>query len=200
MINLRKTLDQSHLKFHEKFYSDCTSYAAFLQQWNKIHNLSGNTDSKEIEKNIIDSVWPLSFLGETKTLVDVGTGAGYPGLILAMALPTTRVYLVEPRLKRVSFLNFVKNSLKLENVIVIQDRIENVEFEDQIDLITSRAVTNTQLLIDLTQKIKASQTKYLFYKGSLLEDEIECLSDYEYDIIGGQEQRNYLYIKGNDAT
>ena len=142
MINLRKTLDQSHLKFHEKFYSDCTSYAAFLQQWNKIHNLSGNTDSKEIEKNIIDSVWPLSFLGETKTLVDVGTGAGYPGLILAMALPTTRVYLVEPRLKRVSFLNFVKNSLKLENVIVIQDRIEKPLLEVSVLISTIAKMLN----------------------------------------------------------
>lgn len=197
MNSLRQFLDQAHLTLPNEFYEKCEKFSEFLVQWNHVHNLTGNNSQEDIVKNIIDSVWPLSFLGEIKTLVDVGTGAGYPGLILAMAMPNTKVYLVEPRIKRVAFLNFVKNSLKLDNVTILQNRVEDVQIEQNIDLITSRAVTNTKLLIDLTRNIQTKQTKFLFYKGSLLNEEVKELESSQYDIIGGNEERNYLYIKEN---
>lgn len=197
MNNLRKTLDSSHLILSDQFYTNCEKFSEYLVQWNHVHNLTGNNSLEDINKNIIDSVWPLTFLGKVDTLVDVGTGAGYPGLILAMAMPQTKVYLVEPRVKRVSFLNFVKNSLKLDNVVILQSRVEDIQLDYKIDLITSRAVTNTKLLIELTKKLQNSETKFLFYKGSLLNDEIKELESSQYDIIGGNEERNYLYIKEN---
>lgn len=200
MNKIQQFLNQAHLVLEDSFYDKCEQFTQYLIQWNKVHNLTGNNDIKEIQKNIIDSVWPLTFLGKCDTLVDVGTGAGYPGLILAIAMPKTKVYLVEPRVKRVSFLNFVKNSLQLNNVVILKERIENVTLEEKIDLVTSRAVTNTQLLMDLTTNISNEQTKYLFYKGSLLENEIKCLQNYQYDIVSGQDDRNYLYIKDKDVA
>ena len=95
---------------------------------------------------------------------------------------------------KISFLNFVKASLKLDNLTVICSRVEQVK-DLQVDLITSRAVTNTSLLLDITQNIKKPNSSYLFYKGSMLESEIEIAKINDYKIVN-RKDRNYLYIKG----
>jgi 16S rRNA (guanine527-N7)-methyltransferase len=196
LSRLKKQLQNININLDDQFYDDCEKFSLVLKQWNKTHNLTGACENEDIEKNIIDSVYPISFICNVSKLVDIGTGAGYPGLILAIALRDTKCILVEPRVKRVAFLNYVKNLLKLKNVEVIQKRVEDIQI-DNIDLITSRAVTNTKLLIDLTKHISSDKTKYLFYKGSLLQDELEELNIDSYEVVNLNE-RNYLYIKGNN--
>jgi 16S rRNA (guanine527-N7)-methyltransferase len=196
LSRLKKQLQNININLDDQFYDDCEKFSLVLKQWNKTHNLTGACENEDIEKNIIDSVYPISFICNVSKLVDIGTGAGYPGLILAIALRDTKCILVEPRVKRVGFLNYVKNLLKLKNVEVIQKRVEDIQI-DNIDLITSRAVTNTKLLIDLTKHISSDKTKYLFYKGSLLQDELEELDIDSYEVVNLNE-RNYLYIKGNN--
>ena len=191
---LKKLLEENQLQFDDKFYEDCDVFVKLLQQWGVVHNLSGRLTRGDIEENILDSLYPLSFIGKYESFADIGTGAGYPGLILAMALRDVKSYLIEPRIKRVSFLNFVKATLKLDNLTVICNRVEKVE-DLQVDLITSRAVTNTSLLLDITKNIKKSNSSYLFYKGSMLEDEIEVAKLNSYNIVN-RKDRNYLYIKG----
>jgi len=194
--SLKQQLTNAHLNFDDDFYEDCKKFASILKQWNNTHNLTGACNDEDIQKNIIDSVYPLTFIKQPKKLVDIGTGAGYPGLILAMAMRQTHCILVEPRVKRVAFLNYIKNLLKLDNVEVIQSRVEDISVED-IDLITSRAVTNTKLLIDITKHISNDYTRYLFYKGSLLKSELQDLDIASYDVVSVDE-RNYLYIKGSN--
>lgn len=191
---LKKLLEENQLQFDDKFYEDCDVFVKLLQQWGVVHNLSGRLTRGDIEENILDSLYPLSFIGKYESFADIGTGAGYPGLILAMAQRDVKSYLIEPRIKRVSFLNFVKASLKLDNLTVICNRVEKVE-DLQVDLITSRAVTNTSLLLDITKNIKKENSSYLFYKGSMLEDEIEVAKLNSYNIVN-RKDRNYLYIKG----
>ncbi|MCK4442162.1 MAG: 16S rRNA (guanine(527)-N(7))-methyltransferase RsmG, partial [Sulfurovaceae bacterium] len=125
---------------------------------------------------------------------DVGTGAGFPGLILAIAYPNARVVLCEPRNKRASFLKFVAMELELNNINVVKKRVE--EYKDKpFELISSRAVTNTKMLLDLTHHLQNSNTKYLFYKGEQIFNELEIIDrTIDYDIIT-QGKRNYLYIK-----
>ena len=97
--------------------------------------------------------------------------------------------------KRVSFLKYASIDLELKNVKVEGKRVEKVEHE-AFALISSRAVTNTKLLLELTRKISDAQTEYLFYKGSRVFDEIEDVQhQLDYDIVQ-KHQRNYLYIKG----
>ena len=191
---LKQLLEENNLSFEDRFYEDCEVFIKLLQQWGMVHNLSGRLTRGDIEENILDSLYPLSFIGKYKSFADIGTGAGYPGLILAMAQRDVKSYLIEPRIKRVSFLNFVKASLKLDNLTVICNRVEKVE-DLQVDLITSRAVTNTSLLLDITKNIKKENSSYLFYKGSMLEDEIEVAKLNSYNIVN-RKDRNYLYIKG----
>lgn len=191
---LKQLLEENNLHFDDKFYEDCEIFIKLLQQWGKVHNLSGRLLRSDIEENILDSIYPLNFINKYNSFADIGTGAGYPGLILAMALRDMKSYLIEPRIKRVSFLNFVKASLKLENLTVICSRVEEVK-DLQVDLITSRAVTNTSLLLDITKNIKKENSSYLFYKGSMLESEIEIAKINDYKIVN-RKDRNYLYIKG----
>jgi len=195
---LKEKLNKLDLNFDDLFYERCEKYTALLQQWGKIHNLTASLKTEEIENNIIDSVYPLKFLNDFSSLVDVGTGAGYPGMLLAIARPDTRVVLVEPRAKRVAFLNFVKSALKLENVFIEQKRIEDLQ-NDRFDIITSRAVTNTTLLLDLTKRLKDEKTEYLFYKGSLCEEEIKEAQIQNYQTFRVGTHRNYLYMQSEDS-
>ncbi len=192
-MNLNNELKDFNLD--EEFTKRCEVFISLLQQWGKVHNLSGRLTKEDIEENILDSIYPLKFITEYESFADIGTGAGYPGLILAMANSKAKCYLIEPRVKRVAFLNFVKNSLGLENVEVIGSRVEEVK-DLKVDLITSRAVTNTKLLLDITQNIANDNSAYLFYKGSLLEEEINEAELNNYKIVN-RKDRNYLYIEGS---
>jgi len=191
-VNLTQYLKQEDIALTSSTIIKLEEFAELLNQWNKIHNLTGAKTIDTIYKNIVDSLYPLNFIKEPKTLLDVGTGAGFPGLVLAIALPQTKVVLAEPLKKRVSFLKYA--SIDMENVKVEGKRVESVEHE-AFDLISSRAVTNTKLLLELTKDISSTKTEYLFYKGSRVFDELEDVQNQlNYDIVQ-KSQRNYLYIK-----
>jgi len=191
---LSKKFKAVELEFDNLFYERCEKFTSLLQQWGAVHSLSAQLKKEEIEDNIVDSLSPVKFLNDFETLADIGTGAGYPGMLLAIAYPMKKISLIEPRAKRVAFLNFVKTALKLENVEVIQNRVENLA-PQSFDLITSRAVTNTSLLLSITNNIASQNTEYLFYKGSICEDEIKDAKIKNYEIIQKGVHRNYLYIK-----
>ncbi|WP_419764759.1 MAG: 16S rRNA (guanine(527)-N(7))-methyltransferase RsmG [Arcobacter sp.] len=181
------------LNIDKDFLKKSKKFKEILQHWGRVHNLSAELEDIKIDNNIYDSIYVLKFIKNYASIADIGTGAGYPGLILAMARPNIKFYLIEPRAKRVAFLNFVKNSLKLENVEILCNRVEYVK-DIKVELITSRAVTNTALLLNLTKDISDENTSYLFYKGSMLESELEEAKIYNYKIIKKDEKRNYLYI------
>ncbi|HHD77325.1 MAG TPA: 16S rRNA (guanine(527)-N(7))-methyltransferase RsmG, partial [Campylobacteraceae bacterium] len=87
------------------------TYGRLLLEYNKVHRLSGAKDLSEVDANVEDSLYPMQFLDtkKLKTAVDIGTGAGFPGLILAMAYPHIHFTLVEPLMKRTAFLHLVKS-------------------------------------------------------------------------------------------
>ncbi len=194
-MNLSQYLEKEGITLGSDVMLKLENFASLLHEWNQIHNLTGAKSIDAIYVNIIDSLYPLSFIKQPKTLLDVGTGAGFPGLVLAIALPQTKVVLAEPLKKRVSFLKYASIDLELDNVTVEAKRVEFIEYE-AFDLISSRAVTNTKLLLELTKNITNESTEYLFYKGSRVFDEIEAVQhQLNYDIVE-KNQRNYLYIKG----
>jgi len=193
-LNLAQYLDNEKILLDDEIIVKLENFASLLHEWNQIHNLTGAKTIDAIYVNIVDSLFPLTFIKNPKTLLDVGTGAGFPGLVLAIALPNTEVILAEPLKKRVSFLKYATIDLELFNVKVEAKRVEHVDHE-AFGIITSRAVTNTKLLLDLTKNISDTHTEYLFYKGSRVFDEIEDVQhQLDYDIVQ-KNQRNYLYIK-----
>jgi len=170
------------------------NFASLLNEWNKIHNLTGARTLNAIYENIIDSLYPLTFIDTPKNILDVGTGAGFPGFVLAIVFDKADVVLCEPLKKRVSFLKYTAISLGLNNIKVEAKRVETLK-NYQFELISSRAVTNTDMLLNLTKNISIDKTKYLFYKGNRVFDEIEDVKNQlDYDIVQ-KNRRNYLYIK-----
>ena len=193
-MNLTQYLELEKIVLDDAMVVKLENFASLLHEWNQIHNLTGAKSVDAIYVNIVDSLYPLTFIKKPKTLLDVGTGAGFPGLALAIALPLCEVVLAEPLKKRVSFLKYAAIDLELPNVKVEAKRVEKVEHEP-FELITSRAVTNTKLLLDLTEKIADEKSEYLFYKGSRVFDEVaDVQQQLKYDIVQ-KNQRNYLYIK-----
>jgi len=192
-VSLKALLEKNALNFEDNFYEDCKIFIELLQKWGKVHNLSGKLDNKDINENILDSLYPLKFIDSFSSFVDIGTGAGYPGLILAILKKDIKSYLIEPRQKRVAFLNFVKASLDLKNLTILQKRAQNVA-DLKTDLITSRAVSSIKLLLEITKNMKKSNTSYLFYKGSMLKEELKEAKITNYKIVS-RDDRNYLYIK-----
>ena len=196
MRNLEKALQKEHIKLPKEKIGKLEEYIALLEKWNRVHNLSGAKSEEKIIENIIDSIYPIKFIKEPKSFLDVGTGAGFPGLILAIIWDKAEVVLAEPINKRASFLRFISSSLELNDVEVFKDRVENLT-HSPFSLISSRAVTDTKLLLDLTKKVSNEKTQFLFYKGSRVFSEVEALKQ-KYDIIQ-KNKRNYLWIKSNDS-
>ncbi|MDX4059271.1 16S rRNA (guanine(527)-N(7))-methyltransferase RsmG [Aliarcobacter skirrowii] len=192
-MSLKSLLEKNSLIYEDSFYKDIETFVQLLKKWGRVHNLSGNLDDQTIYENILDSLYPLNFIEDFKSFADIGTGAGYPGLIIAIAKKDKEAYLIEPRAKRVAFLNIIKATLGLKNLTIFQKRVEELE-DLKVDLITSRAVTNTNLLLNLTQNIKKDSSSYLFYKGSMLENELKEAKIKNYKVVC-KDDRNYLYIK-----
>jgi 16S rRNA (guanine527-N7)-methyltransferase len=152
--------------------------------------MTGVKDENSVDEFIYDAVFPISFLPSANTLLDIGTGAGFPGMILALALPDTKVTLVEPLTKRASFLQFIKADLGLDNVRVVKKRVEEMDSEI-FDIITSRAVTDTQMLLNLSKNFRDENSKLLFYKGEQVYDEVD--DSMKHKIIKTK-NRHYLLI------
>jgi len=191
---LKQLLQSNDINISDAKIERLEDFAKILHEWNQIHNLTGAKNIEAIYKNIIDSLYPITFIDIPKDILDIGSGAGFPAMPLAIVLEDTKVVLCEPLKKRVSFLKYA--SLALDNVEVVASRVEDMEHEP-FELISSRAVTNTEMLLGLTTHLSSPQTRYLFYKGNRLFDEMKGLKNQlDYDIVQKQ-QRNYLYIKSH---
>ncbi|PAF41359.1 16S rRNA (guanine(527)-N(7))-methyltransferase RsmG [Helicobacter sp. 11S03491-1] len=168
-------------------------YAQMLLRWNHIHNLSGSINQESVYENIFDSIYPLRFIKNFDYCMDIGSGAGFPALPLAMCRHESKFILVEPRNKRASFLQNVIVELGLRHVEVKKCLIENLKLSDgeKVDLITSRALMKSENLIQLTKKFLKKNGYYLFYKGSYLPMELDCN---ENECIH-RENRIYFYRK-----
>jgi len=192
-MNLKTALSNDGLDLPENFFYNIQKYKEHLFKWNKIHNLTGAKDEETIDEFIYDAVFPISFLPKVKTLLDIGTGAGFPGMILALALPHTEVTLVEPLTKRASFLQFIKADLDLTNVTVVKKRVEDMDSKIY-DLITSRAVTDTKMLLKLSKNFRDENSKLLFYKGERVFDEVD--NEIQYKIM--QTNNRHYLLMGKD--
>ena len=131
----------------EQFYK----YMNLLIEWNEKINLTAITDPNEIIlKHFIDSITILKYIKDGSTVVDVGTGAGFPGIPLSIMNPTLKITLVDSLNKRLIFLQEVINELNLKNVELVHARAEefgqNKKYREKFDIATSRAVANLSTL------------------------------------------------------
>ena len=168
------------------------AYGRLVLEYNRVHNISGAKTLQSVMANVDDSIAPLEWMDDWgETCIDIGSGAGFPALPLAIALPKTEFHLFEPIAKKSAFLHLVKTELKLDNVHVKTLRIEKHTPFDA-DTITSRAVTDTHTLIDLIKPFATAKTTLLLYKGSRAHEETKSLGNVN---IITQKERRYVIIK-----
>ena len=137
-----------------------------LLVWSKTHNITGYKTKADIMQNIADSIAPLGFIGDFQTALDIGSGCGFPAIPLAISLPQCEFILVEPQIKRASFLNIIAINLNLNNIRILKNRIEEISTLPKIDLITSRALAKPSKIIALGARFLDENGHFLLYKKS----------------------------------
>ena len=152
------------------------AYMALLQKWNKVYNLTAVRDPLEmVTLHLLDSLSVLPYI-KTKNLLDVGSGGGLPGIVLAICLPNLQVTTIDTVQKKVIFMRQVKGELGLNNLEVVHARVENYQPSEKFDAIISRAFSEIALLIKLTQHLLTENGKWLAMKGQMPHDELVGLT------------------------
>ena len=140
-------------------------YHALINKWNKVYNLSAIRDPLEsIKKHFLDSFSILEFI-KPGLLLDVGSGAGLPGIIIAIMKPKTNVFVIDSVGKKCRFMQTVKTELVLENLTVINTRVESFNYPESFSQITSRAFASAIDTVNKTKHLIANDGRYLLMKG-----------------------------------
>jgi len=161
---LSDKLNHLNIPFIEENLIKIYRYYEILMEWNRTHNLTRITDFEDVvEKHFVDSLLLLDLNPDLTGLkfADVGTGAGFPGIPLSIFLPETEFYLIDKVQKKCSFLHYVCAELKLKNVKVINDRIENIP--ELFDIISIRAVSIENSFLNTLGKRLNSGGKIILY-------------------------------------
>ncbi|HNV88178.1 MAG TPA: 16S rRNA (guanine(527)-N(7))-methyltransferase RsmG [Methylotenera sp.] len=178
------------------------SYIGLLQKWNKVYNLTAVRDTLEmVTLHLLDSLSVLPYI-QAKSLLDVGSGGGLPGIVLAICLPQLKVTTIDAVQKKVIFMRQVKGELGLDNLEVVHARVENYRPAEKFDAIISRAFSELGLFIGLTKHLIKENGQWLAMKGQVLQDELKDLSLGPAQIIplmvAGLEARRHLVVLENN--
>lgn len=169
----------------EKYYN----YMNLLLEWNEKINLTAIIEPREIIlKHFVDSLTIAKYIKDDEKLIDVGTGAGFPGIPLSIVKENTDIVLLDSLNKRINFLEGVKENLKLENITTIHGRAEefgkNKNEREKYDIATSRAVAPLNILLEYLLPLVKVGGKAICMKGSNIE-EIENAKN-ALEILGGK--------------
>ena len=168
------------MELSEHQYEQFIKYMRLLQEWNEKINLTAITEDEEvIKKHFIDCIkaFKSDAIKNAKTIIDVGTGAGFPGLPIAIMNPNVQVTLLDSLNKRINFLNTVINNIGLKNVITIHSRAEDgarkPELREKFDVATSRAVANMAVLSEFCMPYIKVGGHFVALKGPAIEEELK---------------------------
>lgn len=197
-------LEQMGLEIGQAQQQQLLDYLALLMKWNRAYNLTAVRDPDEmVPRQLLDSLSILPLV-QGQQILDVGTGAGLPGIPLAICLPQSRFSLIDANGKKTRFVQQAKMELGLENLQVHQTRVEQFEAEQGFDTITSRAFAALPKIVELTSRLLSKHGVLLAMKGSIPKQELETLESSGFDIdivelnlpVSGE--RHAILIRGHN--
>lgn len=218
---IRKIFSECNIELSEKQVQQFQNYYELLTEWNRKINLTAITEYEEvIWKHFIDSALltksNLYQEKEKNSILDMGTGAGFPGIVLAILSPEKKFTLVDSLQKRIDFLTIVIKKLELENVILFHGRAEDYgqkeNFRNQFDFVVSRAVAELPLLLEYCIPFVKVDGYFISYKGKKYKDEIDYSGNAfkkltcqienieKFVLKNREEERILLFIKNNAIT
>ena len=219
---LCKKFNEIGIDLNDDQVSQFKKYYELLVEWNKVMNLTAITEWEEVvSKHFVDSVAitlfsEFDFINKVKKgqiikVIDIGTGAGFPGIPLKIVFPELKVTLLDSLNKRVNYLNTVIEELDLKNIIAIHGRAEDyakkVEYREQYDLCVSRAVSNLATLSEYCIPYVREGKFFVPYKSQKLNEEItigkkaisvmggKIISKFKFNLAGTKQERTFLLVK-----
>lgn len=209
-MNLREKLDaglmEAGLDLPERVRVRLMDYLVLLQKWNKVHNLTAIREPEEmVTLHLLDSLSVLPHIkalcqpGGSTRLLDVGSGAGLPGIPLALCMPELQVTVMDSSQKKASFMRQAKAELDIANLEVVCGRVEQYQPESRFDLVISRAFSELDLFFQLTRHLLAPDGMWLAMKGVYPYDELSQMNVQPEEVIslkvpGLHAQRHLVFL------
>ena len=151
------------------------AYLNLLNKWNKVYNLTAVRDPLEmVTLHLLDSLSILPYINSTN-LLDVGSGGGLPGIVLAICKPDLQVTTIDTVQKKAIFMRQVKGELDLDNLSTVHARVENFQPSEPFEIVISRAFSEIALFIQLTKHLIAANGQWLAMKGVIPSGELDGL-------------------------
>lgn len=200
----------------EEQLDQLNKYYELIVEYNKVMNLTGITEKEQVYlKHFYDSltIARVIDLNKEETLCDIGTGAGFPGIVLKILFPNLKVTLIDSLNKRIEFLKIVIKELNLKNIEVIHTRAEEYAKEkiEKFDIVTSRAVAPLNILLELSMPLLKVNKYFISYKGNIsreitesenalkqLDSKIEKIEEFE--LPKENSNRTIIKIKKENTT
>jgi len=173
-----KELKKLNIEPTDEQLEQLNKYYEFIVEYNKVMNLTGITEKEQVYlKHFYDSltIAKVIDLTEEKTLCDIGTGAGFPGIVLKIIFPNLKITLIDSLNKRIEFLKIVIKELNLNNIEAIHTRAEEYAIKniEKFDVVTSRAVAPLNILLELSIPLLKINKYFISYKGNISREIIE---------------------------
>lgn len=182
-IRMRQVAAKIGIVINEKQINSIVSFLFLLKKWNKTYKMTAITDWREmLIKHVFDSMSVIHFI-KGNQIIDVGSGGGVPGIILAILLPEKEFLLIDSIGKKVCFLNHVKNTLNLSNVAAIKARVEAYYPKVTYDTVISRAFSSIYNFQRLSKHLLSKDGQMIAMKGSDVEKDTLVSLDLKYEIF-----------------